>query len=344
MKQQITLKKLAEQLDLSIGTISKALNNSPEISEKTKSRVKELAKLNQYVPNSFAQGLKSKKTYTIGVIVPRILPNFFSMVLDGIEEKASEMGYKIIICISKESLIKEKQAIEMLVSSQVDGILISPSRETQSLLNTEHLEFSIRCGVPILMFDRLIDGIKADKVSIDDRLEAELATMELLRTGRRKIAYISGIWNTSVNENRMNGYKEALKAENLSHRILEVDCENYPTSVLEKFLQEVEIDAILASDELTTVLTARNILKCGLKIPQDIALIGFTNGKMGELFIPSLTTIDQKAREQGKTAIEVLIDRIEGKLSPEPVSITLKAELINRESTKMAMREQLSLR
>ena len=333
--KHITLKELANQLDLSISTISKALNDSPEISDATKKRVKELANIQQYVPNSFAQGLKSKKTRTIGVIVPQILPNFFSMVLDGIEEKASQLGYKIIICISKESISKEKQAIEMLIRSQVDGILISPSRETQATLSTEHLRYPNRFGTPILMFDRLIEGIRSDTVSINDTLEAELATIELINSGCEKVAYFTGISNTSVNENRKEGYKNVMSKRGLKEMILEVDCENYPVAQLKSILKEGLVDGILISDELTTVLTARNILRYGYKIPDDISLIGFTNGKMGENFVPSLTSIDQKAKEQGELAVETIIDRIEGLLPAEPMELVLKASIIHRESTRM---------
>lgn len=333
MKHPITLKELAKQLDLSVSTVSKALNDSMEISDTTKTRVQELAKIHEYMPNSFAQGLKFKKTKTLGVIVPAILPNFFSMVLDGIEETATKLGYKITIYISKESLEKEKQAIDMLIRSQVDGILLSPSRETQASQNTEHLKYPKRYGIPIVMFDRLMEGIKADKISINDKLEAELATLDLLKSGCKKIAYISGIWNTSVNENRKYGYKKALKHQQYSEMIFEVNSDNYTPEVFKSFLDNKDIDGILTSDELTTVLTARNILKCGLRIPQDISLIGFTNGKMGETFVPSISTIDQKAKEQGELAVSTMVDRIEGLLPAAPLEFTLKANIIHREST-----------
>lgn len=334
MKHNITLKNLAQQLDLSISTVSKALNDSPEISDVTKKRVKELATLNKYYPNIFAKGLKLKKTKTLGVVVPAILSNFFSMVLDGIEEKATELGYKITIYISKESIEKEKQAIEMLIQSQVDGILISPSKETQAAHDFEHLKLPQKFGISLLMFDRLIKEIDVDKVSIDDSLETELACMELLNSGRKKLVYLSGISNTSVNENRKNGYLKTLNNYRLPARIIEVDNENYPVKLLITLIKENKIDSIIGSDELTTVLTARNIICAGFQIPDDVALIGFTNGKMAETFIPALSSIDQKAKEQGETSVHTLIDRIEGRLPAHPIELTLKANIIHRESTK----------
>lgn len=335
MQGRITLKELAKTLSLSISTVSKALNDSPEISKDTKKRVKTVAEEHKYFPNSFAKSLKLQKTRTLGIVVPAILPNFFSMVLDGIEEKASTLGYRIIICISKESVIKEKQAIEMLIQAQVDGIIISPSRQTQANLEIEHLKIPENYGIPLLMFDRIIEEIKADKISIDDALEAELATLELFNSGCRKIAYVTGIPETSVNENRKKGYEKALEKYKLEKRIVEIDCQDYCYAHLEKILKASKIDAILTSDELTTVLTARNILKAGYRIPEDISLIGFTNGKMGENFLPSLSTIDQKAKEQGELAVHTIVDRIEGKFSEEALEFLLEAKIVHRESTKV---------
>ncbi len=335
MNHNVTLKNLAQQLCLSISTVSKALNDSSEISDETKKRVKEVARINKYYPNSFAKGLKMKKTKTLGVVVPAILSNFFSMVLDGIEEKATALGYKITIYISKESLVKEKQAIEMLIQAQVDGILISPSKETQAILDIEHLKRPKESGISLVMFDRMINQIDADKVSINDNLETELAAIDLLNLGRKKLTYLSGIANTSVNENRKQGYLRTLKNEGLPTRIIEIDTNNYPVNYLITLLKENKIDAIIASDELTTVLTARNILSSGFRIPEDVALIGFTNGKMAETFIPSLSSIDQRAKEQGEIAVHTIIDRIEGRLPVKSLEFTLKANIIHRESTRL---------
>ncbi|MCM8568403.1 LacI family transcriptional regulator [Gramella jeungdoensis] len=336
MNKKMTLKELAFKLNLSISTVSKALNGSSEISTETKNRVKELATISNYFPNSFAQGLKSSKTNTLGIIVPDILPNFFSMVLDGIEEKATELGYKVIICISKESVEKEKQAIEMLIRSQVDGILISPSRETQATKQIEHLNFPGKFDIPLVMFDRILNEIEADKIFIDDKLEAELATLELLNSGCSRIVYISGITKTSVSENRNKGYRNALSKYNLEDKCLELEVNStqYPFKDLKRLLIKEKIDGILTSDELTTVLTARQLLNLGFKIPEEVSLIGFTNGIMGETFLPSISTIDQKAREQGEMAVHTIADRIDGKLSLERLEFIIQADIIHRESTR----------
>lgn len=333
MNNSVTLKNLAQQLDLSISTVSKALNNSSEISEETKKRVKEVASFNNYYPNIFAKGLKLKKTKTLGVVIPTILSNFFSMALEGIEEKATEMGYKITIYISKESLTKEKHAIEKLIQAQVNGVLISPSKETQATNDIEHLKYLNKFGISLVIFDRLLNVINADKVSINDSLEAELATIDLLNLGRKKVSYLSGIGNTSVNEDRKKGYLSILQSLGLPTRIIEIDSNEYPINLINELLENNKIDAIIASDELTTVLTARNIISSGFQIPRDVALIGFTNGKMTETFLPSLSTIDQKAKEQGEIAVHTVIDRIEGRLSVKVLEFILKANIIHRDST-----------
>lgn len=341
MNRNVTLKSLAGQLDLSISTVSKALNDCPEISEETTRRVKEIAALNKYYPNSFAKGLKSKKTKMLGVIVPAILPNFFSMVLDGIEEKATELGYKVTIHITKESLEKEKQAIEMLIKTNADGILISPSKETHATNNFEHLKLAQEYGISLVMFDRIIEALDADKVSIDDQLETELATLDLIKAGRRKIAYISGIAKTSVNENRKLGYLKTVEEHRLTSRIIEVDTTDFPNDFILDLIADNKIDALVTSDELSTILTARHVITSGYRIPEDIALMGFTNGKMLETFIPSISSIDQKAKEQGEIAVQTAIDRIEGLLPAEFLEFTLKANIIHRESTEMPVSESL---
>jgi len=333
MNKNITLKNLAEQLGLATSTISKALNDSPEISDKTKRRVKELAAINNYYPNMFAKGLKLKKSKTIGVIVPHISSNFFTMVIDGMEEKATELDYKINIYISKDSIKKEKQAIETLIKSQVDGILISPSEETQATKDFEHLNWPKKSNIALLLFDRIIDELSTDKISINDNYETGLATIDLINLGRKKIAYLSGIPNTSVNENRKNGYLRILKEYNLTPRIIEINNNDYPIHYLIKKIRENQIDSIIASDELTTVLTARNILTSGFNIPKEISLIGFTTGKMAENFVPSLSSIDQKAKEQGEIAVQTIIKRMEGKLTSKPIECILRANIIHREST-----------
>ena len=168
MKIRATLKQIAKELDVSVSTVSKALNDSPEISEKTKTRIKEYAKLKNYKPNVIGLNLKNRKTKTIGVIIPNILNSFFAKVFSGIEKVADEKGYNVITCISNESLEKEINTLEMLSNGTIDGFILSVSEEAQKLQEYNHFKEIISEGTPIVMFDRIADEVECDKVVVDD--------------------------------------------------------------------------------------------------------------------------------------------------------------------------------
>lgn len=335
MENRITLKELARLLNVSISTVSKALNDSPEISPQTRKRVKELAALNHYVPNVMAQNLKNQKTRTIGVIIPDILPHFFAEALHGIESKASELGYRVIICISNESIQKEAESINTLIKGQVDGLIMSLSQETQAKMEIDHLKAISNHKVPLVLFDRVLNQIECDKVHINDSLQAEQATMELFKSGCKKIAYFSGISDTSVDDERKKGYLEAVRNHGASRKVVNFDPKNFPDQKLRDLIRNKNVDGILASDELGAILVMKSALDSGFQIPEDLSVIGFTNGIMSEHFRPALSTVDQHAEEQGRLALETMVDRIEGKLPPEePIEYKLETSIIHRKSTR----------
>lgn len=334
MENKITLKELAKLLNVSISTVSKALNDSPEISLQTRKRVKELAELNHYVPNILAQNLKSNKTKTIGVIIPAILPHFFAEALHGIETKASELGYRIIICISNESIQKEAESIMTLIKGQVDGLIMSVSKETQAKMEIEHIRSIFNHKIPLVLFDRVLKQIECDKVHINDSLQAEQATMALYDSGCKKIAYFSGIPDTSVDDERRKGYLAAVKNLKMRKKIISFDSNNFPDNELKELLEKKKIDGVIASDELGAILTMKSALNSGYQIPEDLSVIGFTNGIMSEHFRPSLSTVDQHAIEQGKLALETMIDRIENRLPAEFIEYKLETSIIHRKSTR----------
>ncbi|MCP9199100.1 LacI family transcriptional regulator [Gramella sp. GC03-9] len=332
MDGEMNLKKLAELLNISISTVSKALRNSPEISRETKKRVVELAELHNYIPNSFAQKLKSNKSQTLGIIIPEISHQFFTHVLEGAVTEARLNGYNLTICISNESLESERNIINNLIRNHVDGIAISLSEETHQKNETTHLKTLLDRNIPLVLFDRITSGIACDTISINDSLNAELAIYELLNNDRRKILYLSGIPNTSVNENRKDGYIKAIRSR---HRpcILEVNYDNFDEAEIVKFIKSERVDAILASDELTAIQTIRACKIQGYKIPDELAVIGFSVGNLGKHYLPSLSAIDQKGAEQGKCAIKLLVDRIEKNFEAEPLNIQIDTKIIHREST-----------
>lgn len=334
MANKVTLKELSKILNVSISTVSKALNDSKEISIETRNRVKELARLNYYLPNAMAQNLKTKFTKTVGVVIPAIMPYFFAKALYGIETKASELGYRVIICISNESIKKEAESINTLISGQVDGLIMSLSKETQTKLELDHLKVISRNKVPLVLFDRVLDEIDCDKIHINDSLQAERAIMDLYNSGCRNIAYFSAIPFTSVDTERKSGYLDAVKNLKIKKRIVYFVTTHFPEDQLKKLVQQEKIDGILASDELTAILVMKNALMNGIQIPKELSVIGFTNGLMGEHFIPSLSTVDQHAEEQGKLAMELVVDRIEGKVECDPIDYKIETSIIRRDSTR----------
>ena len=340
MKTKATLKQIAKELGVSVSTVSKALSDSSEISEGTKIKIKEFAALKNYKPNSIAKNLKNQRTNTIGVIIPNILNPFFAKVFSGIEKRALERGYNVITGISNESQKKEEQVMEMLNNGTIDGFIISLSEETQSEKKYSHIKEILNSGTPIVMFDRVADEIKCDKVIVDDLDSAFDATNHLIKIGCRKIALLSTIDNISVGQLRLKGFKKAIKSKNQildeDLLIIENDIEVLE-SKLEKLLKANKIDAVFALNEVATTTAFRLALKKGIKIPDEVNFIGFADGVWSKRLIPSLSTVSQHAPEIGKNAADLLIDRLEDKSEkeiPEYKTVVIKTELRQRESTK----------
>lgn len=334
MQGKTTLKDLAGLLNVSISTISKALNNSPEISPEMKKRVQEAASASNYTPNLLAQGLKANKTKTIGVIVPDILNHFFAKAVHGIETTASKYGYKVIICLSNESMKKEGESLDLLVNGSVDGVIMSLSRETQSLEKYDHFENAIKYHLPVALFDRTTKSLKCDRISINDELASLKATNYLHNSGCKKVIFLSTIHGTSVGENRRKGYEKATKAAGFSPISINIeDYSHFEKNLLEA-IKDKEIDGVVAAEELSAVSVMRYALKNNFKIPEELSVIGFTNGILGENFVPSLTTVEQCAEIQGALATETLIKRIEKLIPVEPVQTVLETTIIQRDSTR----------
>jgi len=211
MKSKATLKQIANELGVSVSTVSKALNDSPEISDPTKVRIQEYAKLKNYKPNIIGLNLKNRKTKTIGVIIPNILNSFFAKVFTGIEKVAESKGYNVITCISNESIEKEIHTLDLLSNGTIDGFILSISEEAQKMHEYKHFQTIIKEGTPIVMFDRIADEVNCDKVIVDDLESAIHATQHLIDSGCKKIALFSSIDNLSVGKLRAKGYFQCLE-------------------------------------------------------------------------------------------------------------------------------------
>ena len=346
MKRKITLKQIARELDVSISTVSKALKDSPEISEDTREKVQAFAKLYNYRPNNIALSLKNRKTQTIGVIIPEIVHHFFSKVINGIENIAVKRGYNVIVGLSNESFDKEVLNMEMLANGSIDGFILSIAKDTLLQQDYHHFNETINQGMPIVMFDRVANEIDCDKVIIDDSKAAKNAVEKLISKGCRNIAIITTKDYVSVGKLRTKGYLQALNENNIEPKaslILKVDDKLIAEDSLEKIETEIErlfennqsIDGIFAVNELYAVTAMKVARKFGLNIPEDVQVIGFTDGVLSKHATPALTTVSQHGLEIGEKAAGLLIDKLDSDEEEEEYeTLVIETEIIERDSTK----------
>ena len=340
MKRKVTLKEIAKELDVSISTVSKSLKNSLEISEDTRQKVQAFAKLYNYKPNNIALSLKNRKTKTICIIIPEIIHHFFATVISGVENVANENGYNVIVCLSDESFDKEVINMEMLANGSIDGFIMSLSKETQQKKDFHHILEVINQGMPVVMFDRVTNDILCDKVIIDDTLAAFNATQFLIDKGFKKIALITTVDYVSVGKLRTVGYIKALKNNELKVNeeiILKIEDTEHFESSIENLILNNELDAIFAVNEIFAVTAIKMAYKHGIKVPDDLSIIGFTDGIISKYSTPSITTVGQNGFKMGGKAAKMLIERLENEQEVEDEQYTtevIETELVERESTK----------
>ena len=342
MKRKVTLKQIAKELDVSISTVSKSLRNSSEIGEETRLKVQAFAKFYNYKPNNIALSLKNRKTKSIGIIIPEIVHYFFSTVIDGIEQVANENGYSVVICLSDDSFDKEVLNMEMLANGSIDGFIMSLSKETQFKGDFHHITEVINQGMPVVMFDRVTNDILCDKVIIDDKAAAYEAVQSLIDNGRKKIALVTTVDYVSVGKLRTDGYEKALLDnglpfnEDLIIKIEDVDtCE----ITISQLLHDRAFDAVFAVNELFAVTIIKTANKMGLKVPEDLAVIAFTDGIISKYSTPTITTVSQSGKKMGNKAAKMLIERLEADHNEEEeenenyTTEVIETHLIKREST-----------
>jgi len=338
MRRKVTLKQIAKELDVSISTVSKSLRDSPEISEDTRQKVQAFAKLYNYKPNLIALSLKNKKTKTIGIIIPEIVHHFFATVISGIEHVANEHGYNVIVTLSDESFDKEVINMEMLANGSIDGFIMSLSKETQHKKDFHHITEVINQGMPVVMFDRVTNDILCDKVIIDDNLAAYEAVQNLIDKGFKKIALITTVDYVSVGKLRTDGYIKALKTNNIvvdPKLILKIEDIDICDHQIEELIANNEIDAVFAVNELFAVTAIKAAKKINLKVPDNISVIGFTDGIISKYSSPSITTVSQNGIKMGGKAAKMLIERLESEEEEDEHYKTevIETHLVLREST-----------
>ncbi len=357
MKRKVTLKQIAKELDVSISTVSRALSNSKEIGEETRQKIQAFAKFYNYKPNNIALSLKNRKTKTIGILIPEIVHHFFSTVIRGIEVVANQRGYNVIIGLSNESFSKEVINMEMLANGSIDGFILSISKETLLQQDYHHFKETINQGIPIVMFDRVVNEVECDKVIVDDLIGSVNAVKKLISTGCRNIALITTMDYVSVGKLRTQGYLQALEESKIHPKaslILKLDdslaLEEH-LDVLEKEIEQFfksnnKIDGVFAVNELYAVTAMKVARKLDFNIPEDIQVIGFTDGVLSKHARPGLTTVSQHGQKIGEQAAHLLIDRLEleddeGEIDDFDFvkdmkfkTVVIETELIERNSTK----------
>jgi len=341
MKARLRIKDIAKELGVSISTVSKALKDSSEISLETRERIKAFAEFHNYKPNSLALKLRSQKTLTIGVVFPVIVHYFFSTVLRGIDEYANERGYNVMVCLTNTSHEKEKLSIDTLIEGSVDGILLSLSNGTEKKGDYSHIAKLLEEKIPLVLFDSVDDSIQCDKVTIDDELGALKATEYLIETGCKKIALITNPNFVTIGLLRTRGYIKALNKHNIKideDLIIEIDeAKDIEPQIEVLFENENNYpDGVLAINGEIFASTAMQVAKKkGLKVPEDVGIVTFTDGLISKHTSPPLTALVQHGYEMGKQAVGLLIDRIESneeeyQFQKKVISTKLKI----RESTK----------
>lgn len=334
-----TLKDIANTLGLSIPTVSKALKDYPDVSQKTKTLVKDLAKTLNYQPNAFAVSLRKSESKTIGVIIPETVHHFFSSVLKGIIHKAEKKGYLVIILQSNESYTLEKKQIDLLLRSKVDGILISIANSTSEF---KHLTSVISKNIPLVMFDKIAKVVSCSKVIINDREAAYRATTHLIKTGCRKIAHFRGPLMPQNSIDRFLGYKKALEDHELAYdpKLVYI-CKDMSFDEGKKYAKQLinehkDVDGIFVNTDLVAIGAISELNEQNIKIPEEISIIGFSNWFMSSVISPSLSTIDQPGFEMGKNACKLLLKQIKNEKKNQVFEnkiVELKTKLILRNST-----------
>jgi DNA-binding LacI/PurR family transcriptional regulator len=339
-KRHISLKDLAQELEVSISTVSRALKDHPNISPEVKTRVKALAEKWDYRPNPLAMGLLRQNTRTIGVIVPDLVTHFFSSVISGIESYARQNGYFIIISSSYESFQKEKECIENLMNSRVDGLIVSLSYETREY---SHFEDLVKKGIPMVFFDRICLPELISSVVVDNMDAARKITHHFHEVGYRKIAFIAGPEFLNITRERLQGYLKGLADMQMElNPDYLVHCEMNPQSATEATQKLLSLsnppDAIFAINDTVAFAAMKEIRREGLSIPNDIGLVGFTDDYHATVVHPTLTSVTHPTFEMGQEAAKLLFETIETDAGPR--QLELKTQLMVRDSSRKGNSEE----
>ncbi len=338
MAKYTTIKDIAVALNLSVSTVSRALNDSYQISRETVEKVKATAKEMDYHPNLLARNLSSKRSGVIGIIVPELETDFFPRIIMGIQDKLNKEGFRILITQSSESAEKEKENLDILCGSMVEGLIVSVAKEGG---NEEHFRAVIKSGIPVVFFNRVYNLPRASKVVIDDRKQAYESVRHLFEQGCHKVVHLAGPETLKMTQSRSEGYMEALKEFGKSeedsiiiHTGITIS-DGYSTTkeLLEKSGGADFPDGLFCFNDNIAIGAMKAIKEAGKRIPEDIAIVGFSETEMSTIVEPNLTTTAQPRYKLGVSAAEVMVEQIRTKSRSLPTNITLDAEFHIRESS-----------
>jgi len=331
-----TIHDIAKKLNIAASTVSRALNNNPTISEPTRKLIEKTAKEMGYRPNIMAANFRTKRTNTIGVVLPLINRHFFSSVISGVEEVAYNRGFAVTISQSNDNFEKEEKIAQTLFSNRVDGLIVSIGMQTKTF---DHLRLFSERNVPLVFFDRIVDEIEADKIVVDDYRGGFKATEHLIEQGGTRIAHIGGPLNVKIYQDRLSGFKDAMKKAELpvdeSMLIHNSLTRSDGTNAIKKLLQNnTKPDAIFCANDTTALSVIIYLRQKGIKVPDDILIVGFSNEPFSEVVTPSISTIKQPGFEMGRKAADLLIGQIKNKDNPVRFqTFVMPTELIVRESS-----------
>jgi LacI family transcriptional regulator len=340
MAQPVTIKDIARELGVSPSTVSRALKDHPDISPATKQQVRELVDRLKYKPNAIALSLRSQKSNTISVIVPQIVHHFFSSVISGIEEVAQQHGYNVMIFQSNEQYEREVVITQAIESNRAEGVLVSISKTTKHFGHFRELTDK---DFPLVFFDRVCEELETDKVVVDDFNGAMHAVEYLLNTGCRRIAHLAAPQHLLIGYHRQRGYISALEKNGIEvddDLIVKCDTIGEAAEVVPKLMALADPpDGIFAVNDMTAAGTINALKKLKYRIPEDVSVIGFTDGLVSTVTDPPLTTVSQHGFEIGKKAAEMLLDRI---MRPDsgkkPYTEVIKTELVVRGTTRQPVK------
>ncbi|NJM78451.1 MAG: LacI family transcriptional regulator [Flavobacterium sp.] len=336
MTKKTTIYDIAKKLNLSAATVSRALNGNTRISEETRAKVLKVADSLNYEQNKLARALQSGKSYSVGVIVPRIDNNFLSSVIRGIEEELQDSGYHVIICQTHESPEREIENINTLLNAQVDGLLLSTCNVSDE--NFKLITKVINKNIPVVFFDRKIDVPEASSVTIDDYMGAYLATMHLIKEGATKIAHFSGDKNLQIYESRYKGYCDALKKSNIAYNedyVIKVrsKIDDGKAALKQLFTLKDKPNALFSSSDFAALGAIQELKANKIDVPNEFSVFGFGNEPFTQFNELSISSVDQSPIKMGKLTATVFLEKIQNKLDKGTKNIVLEPELQYRASS-----------